>query len=557
MMLSVNDSGFYFYDGTTYRKFKARLLDLKKHFQVPIQANEMTISIDQGTPAPRFAEVIFVVKGTHIFHGIITKVDDQGNYQKLYLKSMEYLLDYRVIPQMIYHAVSLNSVFASGVPSTVPGIFTLINGGIPGGAFDYHSATVAKLTDGGLKSCFGSLPLYGCTSYPNAGSVDGCDGVVQLSDAGAIPTAADTYYRTSDDLYVRLGDGSYRENAYVIMALNWCDTRIRLGTIDIGTYVAATDFSLTGQASTKINDFVSNLGREPEFLPWHDGTLRFNLAAEVPGRSNETSPIHTYIDGQGDARVYLTNQDVPDVQAAVSYSTDPSEPSQAISSWDWRGVQLIRGYENSGYTQEEVLTSLQAIIDNNERSVQIVTPRVDYFLRPGDWIKIYHDSIGWLPLRIKEWAYSNGMMTLTCGKKIYSASAAFGKYLRRSIPDTESPLTVSALTDGAGGFTISAAHYAAGGLVVYYDESFKEDTDGTSIDTTSFITLEINGLVVPPGRIKLTGGGEVHIDITDHCLKSEISDQYNTVTRTLYHGTGWTGSDSYVRQYRGIQFVAP
>jgi len=556
-MLSVNDSGFYFYDGTNYKKFKARLLDLTRHFQIPIQANEMTINIDKGTPAPRFAEVVFVVRGIHIFHGIITKVDDLGNYQKLYLKSMEYLLDYRVIPQMIYHAASLNSVFASGIPSTVPGLLTLINGCIPGGAFDYYSATVSKLADGGLKSCFGSLPLHGCTSYPNAGSVDGLDGVVQLTDAGAIPTADDTYYRTTDDLYVRLGDGSYRENAYVIMALNWCDTRIRLGTIDIGTYVAATDFSLPGQASSKINEFVANLGREPEFLPWQDGTLRFNLAEEIPGRSSETSPIRTYRNNEGDAKIYLTNQDIPDVQAAVSYSTDPAEAQQAVSGWDWRGIQLIQGYENTGYTQEEVQRSLQSIIDNNELSVQVVTPKVDYFLRPGDWIGLYHESVGNFALRIKEWAYSNGLMTLTCGKQIFSLSSTFGKYLRRSIPDYESPLTISALTDGAGGFTISAAHYATGGLRVYYTESFQEDTDGSTIDTTSFITLEINDLVVPPGRIKLSGGGDISVDITDHCLKSAVSDQYNTVTRTLYHGTGWTGSDSYVKQYRGIQFVSP
>lgn len=548
-------TGFYFYDGTNYYKFAGQYTKWHQYFQMPIKADEMVIRIDGNTIKPPLGEVVYCVEGVHLFHGIITYIDDMDNYTLLTCKSMQYLLDYSVIPYNVYHDVDLNTILASDAPATVMGILFLINGYIPNGKWEYYSATVQKLADAGLKSCFGALPLYASTSYPNAGSIDACDGVVQLTDAGAIPSAANQYYRTNDDLYVRFGDGSYRENAYIVAALNWKDTRIRLGNVAIGAYKCSADFSLDGQASTSLDDFFKKLGQEIEFLPWHDFTLRLQVASEIPGRSSESNPIRDYRDGENNAKVTFTDSETPDVQAAVSYGGDVTQCPQVVSDWSWRGPQLIKGYENRGYTQEEILQILQDLIDNNEVSCKVVTTEVDEYLRPGDWVSAYREDRGYFALRIKEKEISENKMTLTLGKKISTASEIFGEYLRGIIQD-EANLRISTnIIDGTGTFTVTEETYALGGLKIYYEESISEATDGTTISQHAFIMIKVNGTVIPPGRIRLNSdSSNLKIDITDYCTLPGT----NTIERIFDYATGWVAADAaQVNQYLAIQFFAP
>ncbi|MCK9569720.1 hypothetical protein M0R72_12325 [Candidatus Pacearchaeota archaeon] len=540
---------FYFYDGTDYHRFLGRIESLKQYSQTPIKADEMVVRIAKDTPAPAFEEVVFTVDDSHIFHGLITKIDDLGNSQKLTCKSMQYLLDYRVIPYYVYYNVDLNTIFSSNVPSTAMGLGLLVNGYIPNGKWTYHNATVRKLVDGGLKSCFGSKDLYASTSFPNAGTIDDLDGVIQLTDAGAIPTADDTYYRTVDDLYVLVGDGSYRENATVIVAKDWCDTRIRFHSCDIGTYKSAASFSVSGQASRILDDLAQKLGRECEFLPWDDGTLRYILADEVPGRSSEASPVRSYIDGKN-AKITISDANTPDVHAAVSYSSNICEAPQILTDWG-QGIQLLKCYQNQGYTSDEVLLSLQGILDNNELSCTVVTSEMDYYLRPGDWVGLYRADVGNFSLRVREKQIVPGKMTLTCGKKMASASTVFGAYLRGEINDDKQPRCITTLGTNTE-FEVSSENYALGGLKIYYEEAFSK-TDDTDVDPTAFFTLEINGTVVPPGRILMSKAESVKIDITDYSTLPGTS----TVLRTMYNSTGWVAGDQYVKQYLAVQFFAP
>ena len=531
------------------------LKSLHQFTQTPITADEAVITIDAGTPTPPFGEVVFVVDGTHIFHGCVTKIDDGGNYATLTCKSMQFLLDYRVIPYNVFHDVDLNTIFSSDIPSTVMGIWFLINSYIPNGDWSYHSTTVSKLLEGGLKSCFGDKALYASTSYPNAGTVDACDGIKTLANAGGIPTSANQYYRDTNDLYIRFGDGSYRENAYIVAALNWCDTRIRKGSIDIGTYKSAADFSLDGQASAVIDDLLQKLGMECEFLPWHDGTIEHVIADEVPGRSSESNPVRTYRDGENNATVTFTDAEVPDVQAAANYGGDVTECPQVISDWSWRGIQLIRGYENQGYPKEDVTRSLQAIIDNNEMACTVSTTDVDYYLRPGDWVGVYREDRGSFVLRIKEKTISNGKMEMVLGKKISSVSTVFGEYLRGEIQDEANLRITTNILNGSGTFVVTAENYALGGLKIYYEESISASTDGTAISPHAFILLKVNGIVIPPGRIRLSSeSSSLKIDITDYCTMPGT----NTVLRNFDYATGWEQADSaMVNQYLAIQFFAP
>jgi hypothetical protein len=540
---------FYFFDGTTYRKFAGVLESWSQYPQIPITPDELVVKIDAETPAPPFEDVIYVVDGLHVFHGLITRIDDQKTHQKLTCKSKQYLLDWRPIPYYIYYDVDLNTIFSSGTPSTVMGLGLLMNGYVPNGKWTYHNATVRKLVNGGLKSCLRDKALYASTSFPNAGTIDDLDGVVQLTDAGAIPTADDTYYRTVDDLYVLAGDGSYRENATIIVAKDWCDTRIRFHSCDIGTYKSAAAICFMGQASRILDDLAQKLGRECEFLPWNDGTLRYILAEEVPGRSSETAPLKTYIDGKN-ATITKGSQSNPTFQAAASYGSDITEAPRFVPDWS-RDIQLIKCYENPGLLPDEVQTALTRLIDDSQAAYTITTNEIDPHIRPGDWVGLQKDDDSW-SMRIQKKVITPGKMVLYVGRKVVSASTTFGTYLRGEIADDSQPRSVTTLATG-NSFEVTSENYALGGLRVYYEEQFDKVAD-TDIDPRAFITLEVNGIVVPPGRILLSKADSVKIDITDYSTLPGTS----TVVRTMHNSTGWAaGEQRFVKQYLATQFFAP
>ncbi|MCK9568994.1 hypothetical protein M0R72_08640 [Candidatus Pacearchaeota archaeon] len=540
--------GFYFYDGVTPRKFAGVLESWKQYFQVPIKADELTVRISADTPAEPFSDVVYVVDGIHVFHGSITRVGDLGNAQRLTCLSKQWTLDWRPMPYYVYYNVDLNTILSSDTPSTVMGMMLLANGHIPNGKWTYYNAIVRNLVDGGLKSCLRDKALYASTSFPNAGTIDDLDGVVQLTDAGAIPTADDTYYRTVDDLYVLVGDGSYRENATVIVAKDWCDTRIVFGSCDIGTYKSAAAFAIEGVMAKVLDDIIQKIGREVEFLPRNDWTLHMDIAEEIPGRSSETSPLKTYIDGVNCKIVPSTQS--PGIQAAISYGSDICEAPQCVSDWK-RGTALIKCYQNQGYQSEEVLGILQGLVEDSQESYTVTTNEVDPVLRPGDWVGIQIPDEVDIALRIREKTIAPGKMTLLCGKKLVSASSIFGSYLRGSIPDDAQPRSTTTLVSQSS-FEVSSENYDLGGLRVFYEESFSEEDD-TDIDTGAFMTLDVNGKIVPPGRILLSKAESVKIDITDY----SIMPGTNTVTRGLYNDDGWTSSERYVKQYLAVKFIAP
>lgn len=539
---------FYFYDGVTPRKFAGRLESWRQYCQTPIKADELVVRIAKDTPAPPLSDVVYVVDGVHVFHGSITRIDDLGNAQKLTCLSKQWLLDWRPMPYYVYYDVNLNTIFSSSIPSTSMGLLFLANGYIPNGLWTYYNTIVRKLSNGGLKSCFRDKALYASTSFPNAGTIDDLDGVVQLTDAGAVPTADDTYYRTTDDLYVLVGDGSYRENAYLVIAKDWCDTRIRLGSIDIGTYKSSACFAVEGVMARVIDDIIQKLGRECEFLPKNNWTLSLNIADEIPGRSGEATPLKTYIDGVN-CKIVPASQS-PGIQAAISYGSDISEAPQCVADWK-RSTALIKCYQNQGYQSEEVLSILQGLVTDSQASYTVTTNEVDPFIRPGDWAGLQIPEELDAAFRIREKTIVHGKMTLLCGKKIISASSIFGSYLRGSIPDDAQPMSVTTLVS-QNTFEVTSANYALGELRVFYEESFQKEND-TDIDTGAFMTLDVNGKIVPPGRILLSKAESVKIDITDYCTMPGT----NTVTRGLYNDDGWASSERYVKQYLAVKFLAP
>ena len=547
------DPEFYLVNSPgNYTKFPAALVKFTRNAQNPsITPDELQFTSDLGTAIAPLAEIILVHEGTHIFHGFATKRDDSNGYWKVTCKSVQWALGWRYIPEFIYHDVDLNTVLGSDAPSTTVGALFWINSLIPNGKWATYSSTVAMLAN--ANTLLGAT-FYATTSYPNAGSIDGCDGVQLLAASAGIPASANQYYQDGNALYVHFGDGSYLPNAFYVAAANRFDTRIRLGTVDIGTKKSNIDFSLDGQASRSLEDFFVKLGLEVQFRPRQDGYVYLDLATEI-GRGSESAPVARYVDMEN-AFVLLGDAKEPAVQAVIGLNSDENPQPRTAMSLSRRDPQLFKIYDNTNLSLVDMQTMVDSLLDEADMPYTISTD-IDYYLLPGDWIQIENAEIGLKVVRVRKVEIGSGKMVISAGKRLFSPAQACGSYLEKTISSGAQPVRSTEITDGSGTFTVYAADYAKGGLVVTYKESFSVPSDDTAVATGVFCDVAINGAVVPPGRMKITDAASVSVDITEACEKSASSDKTNTILRKLYQATGWEATNGVVEQYLAQAFLDP
>jgi hypothetical protein len=169
---------------------------------------------------------------------------------------------------------------------------------------------------------------------------------------------------------------------------------------------------------------------------------------------------------------------------------------------------------------------------------------------------VIHADLGSFVLQIQKYKIQNGVMTLTCGKKTFEASELFGSLLRRTVDKERTPLKTTAITTGSGSFVVTKAN-ATNAWRCYYTESFSPPSDGSDTPLAGFAVVKVNGKVIPPGRIIISAGSEVDIDITDFCTKSTTVDKTNAFVRTLYLADGWTTDGSIITQYNAKVLLAP
>jgi hypothetical protein len=244
-------------------------------------------------------------------------------------------------------------------------------------------------------------------------------------------------------------------------------------------------------------------------------------------------------------------------------------------------------------------------MSNNDKSFEIKPNTPDWFLRVGDWVRLWTEDLGFFNLRVKKLVISGGLQVITVGKKVFTASKIFGDYLRKEIQLNAQPLQVDNITAFPQNFTIKKDNFNKGGWRCYYEESVSPPSDGqgsawvtgtvyakdtwvtqsgssylclqphTAGATTqpgigaswalywwkyeltlgAFVDVIVNGAIVPPGRIKLIDGGSIKIDITDYCLTSATIDQTNTISHGLHLATGWTSSGATVKQYSAMAIL--
>lgn len=539
-----------------------------KYFQSPITPWDLTFTVALDTPIYRAAEVYYVVDGSQVFHGLVTSISESGNTKKIVCKSMEWCLGWSYIPEFYYRngsvSCNLNSILSSDEPpngsytnanNTHAGLLYLLQSIIPNGKWTAHSSTVAKLAGGGTNSCFGTKKLYAMTNFPHAGTVDACDGIKKLTAASAVPTAANTFYRTENDLYVRFGSGLYAPNAFLVCASYWADFKIRRGIIELGAYKPTAAMSFAGVPMTQLNDLREKLGQELEFLPNNDGYLYMNMVSQA-GRGSESAPIGiTWEDGVNCTIERIEQKDA-NIQAAISYdSNDELAQDSCIFDPILRpGAKLFKIVDRSGQDKHDVDALLQRYIDENQYSYKVTTDLVSYHYLPGDFIPITKkDWFTGYAIRIKQIDITPGKMVLICGKDITNYTSDFGKYLRGEIDDNATPTQQTTVISGSGSFVVKAATYKKGGWKCIYEMNF-EIPSGTTVSDSALCEVAINGKVT--GRIRLNNQSSLKLDITDFCTVSATADKTNTVKTTLYNATGWTYGECAVNQYLRATFIA-
>ena len=536
-----------------WKKFDAEVTEVIKGPQNPIRPDELHFQFSESPSVRMLSEVVYVVTNNiHYFHGFVSDISDNNGLYTVVVKSAQWLLDFAYIPDYTYHGMTIDQILSSDAPtSTLVGALEWVNSLIPNGLFQsFYNGKMVYL--GGIGASLYPLnpAMYATTSFPNAGTCDPCDGVQALTrQADWHNIVNNQYYLDSANLVLQLGDGSYRENAFLVLAHRWKDIKIRKGTISIGSKVPTIDQSLVGQASKSFDSFFEKCGLELQFLPMPDFLVYMNAAPTI-ARGSELNPVASYTH-KSDCWIRQISQRNPNYQAAIGADSADQcyapevlyDPALALNK-----PVIFDIVDTNGQDREVVHNNLVRAINNNDRCFEVRTNIIDYALRQGDWIRLIRDEIGLnAVLRIQQIEINAGMFILTCGKQVITLAQMFGDFLRQHVQPNQQPAKSQALTNGAGSFT--ALNQA--GLRIYYEESFSIPSDGSTVSLVGFADLSINSKIVPPGRIKLENGSSLKMDITDYCTLGAA----NSVARNLYNATGWTSQGAKINQYIALSVL--
>lgn len=563
----MTSDGFYVVISPgTYQRIPATLTKWVRQPQTPtFTPDEISFKVSKSVPIRPLEEIIYVQDGTHVFHGNVSKRDDNKSMWSITCKSSQWLLNYRYIPYLIYHKgktsnCNLNVILSSDAPTISPGMLWLVNSLIPQGGFTRYSTLYDKLysSSTGLRKRIEQCSVYACTTFPNPDTtVDANDGIKLLSLRESGTLAANQYRieGTEDtSLLVRFGTFAYGPNAYLVMAANAFDTRIRLKSCSLGAKIPNIDFSLEGIASTQLADFVNKLGLEAAFRPNNRGYVDLIMAAEI-AKGSSAEPIKVFTDGEN-CKITISDTKTPPCQAVIGLNTDDNPQPKTAYNWALTNdrPQLFEIYENNSMTLEQVAAASAARLEQDDNSLTVKTNEVLPHIWPGDYVGLWKEELGSKIYRVTKITITPAGTELVAGRRLFSISETFGEYFRKTRqttakdPTTKKTIAETEITDGSGSFTIASANLAKDGFVVKYSESFSLPDEASDI-LGAFCDLKINDVVVPPGRLR-ADTGSIEIDITDACKAGK-----NTILRKLYGANGWTSNGGQISQYLFLAFI--
>ncbi len=198
------------------------------------------------------------------------------------------------------------------------------------------------------------------------------------------------------------------------------------------------------------------------------------------------------------------------------------------------------------------------VIANNDYSFEITSEDVDFCLRVGDHVWVTKEDVCTdYPQRIQKIEYTGYQsMKITTGKQAFTASDAFGQYLKLDIASDAEPVQETEI-DGSTvtSFTIKKENARGdNGLVVIHELSFSFDSGDYSAGMDGFVETTLNGVVIPPGRMRISpDSSTIERDITDFCSMSESADTENAIETARFGYTGYSSMTEKVKQYRASQ----
>ena len=385
---------------------------------------------------------------------------------------------------------------------------------------------------------------------------DPVGGIKRFRQGAAETLFYDEYAYSGNDLLV-----SHNPGAFMVLFDHALDTYLRPGSFELEDKYLAVPYLFNGSYANAFSDFFFRLGQEVWFRNAANGFVYMDSASEL-GRAATLQ----FLDGKNST----VTKSIRDPPPACVLGNE----FQPRISTDWMPARTwLTKIEYTQRTGDDLQEWIDLLWDEDKSTWTVKTQDKLWHIMPGDYVLAQARGQGLEDVRVRKAIITNTGTALTCGKRLYDLSEEWGQW--RSVKgstdaDTDMPVQEQEIdlgdADGSQTFTIKAEEYEIGSWKCKLSVSWDLDVDeGYTADLASaplgmFLVIQVNGKVVPPGRIQARGNsGSTEIDITEFCTCSTESDEVNTVAIKLWRGvtaTNWRHTISgSITQYRRLEAV--
>jgi hypothetical protein len=270
-------------------------------------------------------------RGKIILLGHIKQLDQsRQESDRLILDSAEALLEERIGQFYRYPAgTSLNAMLASDMGGSVVGLLAMANGLIPRGAWKPLSGAWYWIEGGGSSSCFGAITTLYQDHRP----------LTKVIDWPSAP--AGSFYQDASNLAIRCFDDR-SPDYHLIIAPNFKDTLVRLGTISTGTTTFSVCYEVGANAIfPSIKALVLAGGLERAIRYEKDGYAYLDASVSV-GKGTSSEPVATYIEGKN-AEVTVDQMDgLGKLQALLGQGAGSGMTQQCAAAFDFTPLGVWR-----------------------------------------------------------------------------------------------------------------------------------------------------------------------------------------------------------------------
>ncbi|MFA5409532.1 MAG: hypothetical protein WC343_12235 [Bacilli bacterium] len=299
----------------------------------------LVAKIEKGSGLDAQGTVRVDMRGKIILLGHIKQFDQsRQEYDRLVLDSAEALLAERIGQFYRYPAgTMLNSMLASEMGGSVVGLLAMANGLIPRGAWKPLSGAWYWIEGGGSSGRFGPITTLYQDHRP----------LTKVIDWPASP--AGSFYQDASNLAIRCFDDR-SPDYHLIIAPNFKDTLVRLGTISTGTTTFAVCYEVGANVIfPSIKALVLAGGLEWTIRYEKDGHAYLDALVSV-GKGTSSEPVAAYIEGKN-AEVTINQMDgLGKLQALLGQGAGSGMTQQCSAALDLttQGVWREGVYRSGG-----------------------------------------------------------------------------------------------------------------------------------------------------------------------------------------------------------------